>query len=112
MSQNPGGKPVRYLNDVLHIKLHIKGQFNVVFGEDALLRLAAAAQATEGTGVARGLLVDAAKKKEEVLVVLRWNKRAVRVLVCCWPQLHDRSEEHSEERWQTRDVGHDGGVSK
>lgn len=50
---------VCYLNDVLDIELHIKGEFNVVAGKDALLRLSVAAQATEGAGVARLLLVDA-----------------------------------------------------
>lgn len=68
-----------YLNDVLDIELHIKGEFNVVAGKDALLRLSVAAQATEGAGVARLLLVDATnnqskKKNRWVFITLLLNK--------------------------------------
>lgn len=59
-----------YLNDVLDVELHIKGEFNVVVGKEALLRLSVAAQTTEGAGVARLLLVDAtnnqSKKKKQM----------------------------------------------
>lgn len=65
MSQNPSVKPALthpaacYLDDVLDIELHIKGEFYVMVREDALLPLTVVAQATEGAGVARLVFVDA-----------------------------------------------------
>lgn len=95
MWQKPSVKPALthpavcvYLDDVLHIELHIKGEFNVVVGEDALLHLTVAAQATEGAGVARLLLVDATKNnnkpqiQRQVFKMLFWKGRAALVIVC------------------------------
>lgn len=62
---------VCYLDDVLHVELHIKGEFNVVVGQDALLHLTVAAQATEGAGVASLLLVDAANKSQKQTQVFK-----------------------------------------
>lgn len=51
-----------YLSDVFNIKLDVKGEFDVVLGEDGLVRLTVPAQATEGASVAGPLFVSATKK--------------------------------------------------
>lgn len=101
-----------YLYDVLHVQHDVKRELHVMVRQHGLLWVSVPAQSTESTGVAGPLLIHTERKRTSLSDCAGLHRWKHKVWESNSPQLHDRSEEHGEECRESRNVGHEGGVSE